>query len=303
MTSRLFTALAAVLLLGLVGCDTADTDSADLDATNAAIAEAEAVSIVNALAIENGGALASLGDALALGDEARGGHAFGCERSRTYSETAQLWTQSVDCERGDADGAFYLAFARTRQVQFLDADGAPQMLPADAETMLFDIVEGSGERRTPVFEHVLNDIGGAFTVTDFSDDLVTVNGEYARAATNTYERRRAVRTFDYALDLTFVDVVTPRRMHVAGDQPEGPHGGHGYGGQRFWFRAESGRVEGTLTGTMTVETASGVRTRQIDRAFVVTFGEANGEPVATIRVGEYTFEANPTTGEIEGVES
>lgn len=253
----------ALLVLTLIGCDASETTEATGQAT---ATEDAAVSIANALGIASGGAFEDVAGAVEAADgAARGASDTGCERARDYDDETQTWMQTLACERGDPEGTFYAAFSRTHQLQLFGEDGAPQQYPDGATTLRLDIVDGTGVRRTPVFEHVLNDLEGSFDVDDLDQDLVTVNGTYARAATDTLRTRRAVRTLDYTLDLTFTDVVGPR---------------HRDAGTHRWGHPVSGTVEGRYQALVTFETEDGYREREIDRTFILTFGDE--DPVLSI---------------------
>jgi hypothetical protein len=277
--------LAAVLPVALLaGCDSSTGDDASESVSNLEVA----VAVANGMAVGSGGAL----EAVAAGledDESSQGH--GCAIERTYDESTQTWTRTIDCERGDPDTRFFARFGRTQTFQFFDETGTPQQFPQTAASLDFAIVDGYGQVVTPWLRHELLDIGASFDIDDLQDSLVTVNGTYDRSATDSLFVRRpdgppAVRkSIIYDLSLELDDVRGPRRNY-----------GH-------WGRPVSGTVTGLIEGTVTLTRRDGtVVTRDFSRSFTIVFG---GEPVADtarIRIGSDEFIANMMTGEVEGVE-
>lgn len=295
MTTRSLFLLLTVAAFGLAGCDAGDAAGDTADTSDVRASEDAAVSIANALGIESGGALEDVASAAAVGDDVSGKRAdVGCERRLDYGEETQTWTHFVACERGREDSPFYAQFSRLHEFQFLAGD-VPQQFPEGATTLLFDIVEGTGERRSPVFHHVLNDLGARFVVENVEDDgdrdLVRVNGTYTRAATDTLETRRVVRTLDYTLDLTFIDLVGPAHREMAGetDVPR----------DRGWNEAVSGTIEGHYQAFVTFETVRGYREQEIDETFVITFGGGSDQPELTIADERFTLDLE--TGTVVGV--
>jgi hypothetical protein len=277
--------MAAILPLALVaGCDSAGSDDANESVSNLEVA----VTVANGLAVGSGGAL----EAVAAGledDENSQGH--GCVVERTYDETTQTWTRTIDCERGDPDSRFFARFGRTQTFRFFDETGAPQQFPQTAASLDFAIVDGYGEVFTPWLRHELLDIGAAFDIDDLQDSLVTVNGTYNRSATDSLFVRRpdgppAVRkSIIYDLSLELDDVRGPRRNY-----------GH-------WGRPVSGTITGLVEGTVTFTRRDGtVVTRNFSRSFTIVFGGEPAADTARIRIGSDEFIANMLTGEVEGVE-
>jgi len=278
----LVTIAVAAPFVALAGCDSAGGDSAGQELSNLEVA----VAIANGVAVEPGGALEAVAGAIDDGESSQG---RGCTAERSYDETTQTWTAVVECERGFPDSRFWARFGRTRTFRFLDAAGVPQQSPEGAASLEFAIVDGHGEVHTPWLHHVLLDIGADINVDDLQEELVTVNGTYDRAATDTLFVRRfgqaAVRrTLIYDLDLEFLDVRGPR--HRPGD----------------WGRPVSGTIEGHVVGAATFTRRDGTTvTREFDRSFTIVFDNPAAE-TATIRVGSEQFEADLLTGAVVGAE-
>lgn len=301
----LLTGLCA-LALTITGCDSSTTDADDAGLPDGLSTTEDAAAVIaGAVALQSGGALddvanlaAELGDfsGARLSGEA---HPAGCEGERAFDEATGVWTRSLACERGRPDGLFYAAFSRTQTFAFFDADGNSVMLPADAASLDFAIVDGTGIRRTPRAHHELLDLSADLAVTGIGDgdSLVTVNGTYSRSATDTLTTRNATRTFTYALDLTLDDVTGPaRRRH---DDPAGAPGRPGPAGTH-WGRPVSGTLSGSMTGQATYSGPRGDFQREVDRTFTVTFGGDSASPTARIRFDDgSTYTADALTGELQ----
>lgn len=283
--------VAALTLLGpaaLVGCDSAGSGG---DAgTDVVSNEEAAVAVANAVAYDAGGALDAVAAAAELpGFNRPGGDPEpGCERTRTFDPATTTWTRTVDCERASPNGPFFARFGRTQTFRFF-AGGVAQQDPATADSLHFAIVDGYGERRTPVLRHLLLAIGGDFDVAALDADTATVNGAYDRSATDTLRVRRpgrnggasGQRTLIYDLALQFDDVTVV----------------HGADGRRG--RPVGGSVSGTMEGTATFTGPNGqTRTHDFSRSFTITFGSS--DETGLITVGGQRFRADLRTGTIVG---
>ena len=305
MTLRLLPFLFAAGIL-LAACDTADHVSAADELSPTSITSDAAEVVANALGVAPGGALNDLAEAALasqlLGDAHRGHEATnpGCSFERAWDEDIQRWIRSIECERGEADGPFYALFARTHHFGFFDAAGEPVQRPGQARTMSVDLVSGEGIRRTPRMSHTLLDIGASFLITDVQEDFVTVNGDYARAGTETMRARAGERTITYELSFEALDVVGPRHA-AAGPPPTMPPAGAPLMGplHRRWAHAVSGTIAGEVSGLITMVTPEGTREREFSRSFVITFGDGE-RGTARIRFSDTgeTFVANLETGDV-----
>ena len=285
-----FSLLATFLVaLVFVGCDntgvSSDTGDANLSST-----EDAAVSIANALSLEGGGALDAMASAAELGTDGSaarsGGDDHGCVRERSYDETTMTWTRFIECERGNPNGLFYALFSRTATYQFLDGD-APVQFPEEANAVNFDIIDGEGIRIAPGFSHELLDIGADLHVADLHTELVTINGTYNRAATDTLYTRNAERTLDYDLSMTLTDIQAP-----PGHRP-----------RHHWPQAVSGTIEGVYHAFITFIRGDSYEEVEITKTFTIVFGEGDGGVRdAIITVDGRDFRADIQTGQVQGVD-
>ncbi|HYE94651.1 MAG TPA: hypothetical protein VD962_00450 [Rubricoccaceae bacterium] len=273
--------VALALAITFAGCDNAGSDTDN--ASDAEETEAAAVVVANAIAVDGGGALNDAAGIASFGDgDALGGGEPGCTVERSFDPATMTWTRTIDCERGDPDGAFYAAFSRTHELQFFN-DGVPQQPAEGADSLHLVIVDGTGVRWNPVLYHELQDIGGDFAIGDLDEELVTVNGTYNRSALDSVRTRRAIRTVDYDLALTFDDVRGPRRV------------------RHNWHRAVSGTLSGTYDATVTIQRAGSTQTREVHRTFTIVFGGESDPGVATLRMGGQTYRVDLETGMVAGV--
>ena len=197
------------LALALAACDSATPSAlADADLDDAAVVLASAVAIDGGGVLEDAAAAAAL-SAAPDGAARHPADRPGCDVTRVYDGSG-TWTASVDCERGDPEGRFYAAFARTSTYRFLDADGQPQEERNGAATIEHAVLSGSSLFQAPRGTHELTSLTTDVTVDDVQSDLVTVNGTVQRAGRSALRGRRGERTLDYELDATLTDVRGPR---------------------------------------------------------------------------------------------
>lgn len=277
-------AFAAALVLVLSACDATGPatsfSSADLDDA--------AVVIASALAVDAGGVLEDAAAAAALvapADAARQpGDRPGCARDRTFDEAALQWTVTADCERGDPDGRFYAAFARTSTYRFLDAGGDAQRERDGAASVDYAVVSGTSRFQSPRGVHALTALAVDLSVSDLGADLVTVDGTYRRSVADTLRSRRGERTWTGTLDLALDGVRGPRSV------------------TRRWRTAVEGTITGTIVGTRTRTPRNGdTTTAQIDQAFTITFPTDGRGRVAEIALGGRQYRADVETGDIAGL--
>lgn len=284
-------AAALALTFVLAGCDAASSDGPDA-APATTDTEDTALSVAGAIALDGGGLLEDVAAGAAVaapGTAARppDGHPGfpirpGCTPTRTFDDAAVLYTLTFNCTRTNEGAGFSAAFARVATVQFLGADGQPQPERDGATAVNFDILSGTTTVITPRRSHRLLRVAADFAVTDVGQDLVTVNGTYARAATDTLSGRRGERTLAYELALTLDDVRGPRG--VRGD----------------WHRAVSGSLSGTYHAVRTATGRDGdTTTREITRTISVVFGNGG---MAEIAVNGERFRADVLTGEVASIE-
>jgi hypothetical protein len=286
--------LAAFALTAvLAGCD-ASTDTPDA-ATATADTEDAALSVAGALALDGGGLLedAAAGAALAGAPVASfsppDGHPGfpvrpGCRPTRAFDAATSVYTLTFDCSRTSEGGRFSASFSRVATVQFLDAAGEPQAERAGATALNYDVLSGTSAFVTPRASHHLLSLTADFAVTDLDEDLVTVNGTYARAATDTLSGARGQRTLTHELALTLDDVRGPR------------------GVRENWHRAVSGAITGTYHAVHTATARDGTTTtREITRTIAITL-PAGGSETAEIAVDGRRFRADRRTGAVEEID-
>ncbi|MFQ5571082.1 MAG: hypothetical protein ACE5G0_15490 [Rhodothermales bacterium] len=276
--------LSAALLICAVGCDTAQPDEVDTNAS-----EDVALSVLTLVSEDTGGLLDQVSDVFdlaAAGSIPAQTTALASKHAdadsvveRTYDEATGTWTISIERERGTPDGPRYMRISRVYQVQFLNADGVPQQFfVTDADTahsINFTIVEGSGSLETPHLSAERTNITGQWVATGVNTDQVTVNGTYGRSGAHTLTTHNAVRTLDYGLAVEVVDLVGPR------------------GSRRHLAQKVSGTIHGTYEGKATFTRGNLYRERDISRT--VTIVIENGE--ATITVNGEPFGGNVQTGD------
>ena len=129
-------------------------------------------------------------------------------------------------------------------------------------------------------------LGGAdLNVANIHGELVTVNGTYDRAATDTLYTRNAERTLTYDLALNFIDVQGPARD------------------RRHWRNAVSGTLEGVYHAVITFIRGDAYEEVEIWKEFTIVFGEGDGDVRdALITIDGRTFRADIETGQVQGVD-
>lgn len=295
MTSRLSLRLGALVLaagLALSACDAADPDLAnsDLESPNRTAETEDAVlSVAAALALDSGGVLE---DAAAAVGASAGGSAGrsatprpGCRPTTTFDAATLTYTFTTACTRGGESGRASAAFSRVATARFFGAGGAAQADRATATALDFDILSGTSTVVTPRGTHRLLSLAADLSVTDLGQDLVTVNGTYARSTADTLRaRRRGEVTMRSDLALTLTDVRGPR------------------GVEENWHRAVSGTLTGTYHAVRTATDENGeTATRTIDRDIDVTLPRG-GSDLAEISVGGRLFHADRRTGKVQEID-
>ena len=259
----------AALVLALAACD---ASAPDLELATADLDDA-AVTLASAVALDAGGLRTAAIDRP------------GCRADRTYDAATGAWTAVADCERGNPDGRFYVAFARTSTYRFLDGDGQSQETREGAVSAEHAVLSGSSTFRSPFGVHVLQSLTTHLTVSDLDAELVTIDGTVQRAATDTLRGPRGERTLAYELDATLDGIQGPRGL------------------AKRWRRAVDGTITGTLRATLTRTLRDGETSLvEIDEAFTIEFPvTGSGDRVAEILLGGRRYRADIDTGEIGGM--
>lgn len=280
--------LAAVGLLLLAGCSEDDPAApTDPAPTTSATAEKDAAATIAAdLGADQGGLVDQIADAVGFAGQVgladkSGGECEGM-RNAVYDSTTGTWTITIDRERGDPEGYPYGSFTRVFTVRFLDAEGQPQMRYLEqgtaAATIEYAILSGTGVRRTRNMEHNLLSLEAAFVITGADQDLVTINGTWARSAGTLLENPRLVRTHDSTLQLELIDVVAPR------------------GAGRDLAQAVSGTIVGVYDALITVTRGDDYLEREIHSEFTIVLGD--GEGMMTMDGSRNRYRARLMTGEL-----
>ena len=277
----------AALVLALAACDASapDLELATADLDDAAVTLASAVALDAGGLLEDAAASAVLATSLSGTARTAAIDRPGCRADRTYDAATGAWTAVADCERGDPDGRFYVAFARTSTYRFLDGDGQSQETREGAVSAEHAVLSGSSTFRSPFGVHVLQSLTTHLTVSDLDAELVTIDGTVQRAATDTLRGPRGERTLAYELDATLDGIQGPRGL------------------AKRWRRAVDGTITGTLRATLTRTLRDGETSLvEIDEAFTIEFPvTGSGDRVAEILLGGRRYRADIDTGEIGGM--
>lgn len=281
-----FFILAAMLVF--VGCNKETSTEPD-PTTDISANQDAAESVASGIAEETGGALDQTADLAEFAQEngfQKGLDKFSSKSSvssidTSYDAASGVWTITLNRERGNPNsGAFYASIYRLYNLQFLDGNGVPQKWydtnGSIAETINFDIVEGSGRHTTFRLSQRLKLLNASIVATNTHTDQITFNGTYNRAAEDTLTTARATRTLDYTKSITLTDVVGPRGL------------------RNNWSRAVSGQISGTYDATITFTRGEAYRERNVSRTIDITIGGGN----AAISVNGEVYNADVQTGEL-----
>ncbi len=286
--AKSFRAVMAVLLTLVlsifVACNKDSGTEPDLSSGQITPSSDAAESVASAIGEDTGGMVDQVGDVLTAASTTGFQGLAKTDGSETveaeYDSTTGVWTVSILRERGSPNGLHYAYIARTYTFQFLNAAGNPQkywITDGDtAHTINFEIVSGEGRHKTPRLSHELKDLSGSFVATNTHTELVTINGTYMRAATDTVRTHNAERTLDYTLELQIINLTGPRAH------------------RRDLSKKVSGQITGTYTAFVTFTRGDFYQERNIERTINIIIG--GGE--ATVDVNGERYKADVATGEI-----
>ena len=281
-THKTIATFLSALLLFAIGCDAAGPDN---DALTTSASDDVAASVSSLVSEDTGGLLDQVGDLFDMATvdgitEAASKMAGDSLIDRSYDDATGTWTLSFTREHTSDNGRRHATMSRVHQVQFINADGAPQQFYVTdgdtAQSINFTIVEGSGTLETPHLSAERSNITGAFAATGVHTDEVTINGTYSRSGAHTLTTDNAVRTLDYDLSVEVIDLVGPR------------------GSRRDLSQKISGTVSGTYSGHATFTRGDLYRERDIDRTVTITID--NGE--MNIVVNGNAYASNAQTGDV-----
>jgi hypothetical protein len=292
MTLRLIPFLRSpAVLLGLLslvvvlaaGCDA----GGDLNDTSTATVSPEetAESIAFSTAETTGGTAADLSDAAALAQSTAStvqARAVSGSRSCTFEDAPQTWTCSVGVS-GRGGRLDTIDVDRTYRAQFF-SDGAIVRAPAEADSMTFEILSGSGTIETARIDNSHTLLGSSWALGGLQTDTYTIDllsEQAGRDVTESVSGARRSRVRDASIRRTRVDGV---QWRVGGG-------------------LAAGRIEGTYAASVEIERASGdTVTRTVDLSYDLVI--ADGEAELTFTGGGerftgevYTFDLS--TGEME----
>ncbi|OGU73540.1 MAG: hypothetical protein A3H45_01845 [Ignavibacteria bacterium RIFCSPLOWO2_02_FULL_55_14] len=266
---------ALVFALVLSGCKNNGTEPQ----VEPVLEEDAAYAVAGALSEGGGGAAEQMGDAVSLagsgGLQAEPSYLDGQFRvmgnatiDTSYDAVTGWWTATVVRSKTSLDGNYVAQISRVYQYQFLNSSGVPQrryIVGSDtAYSIHFIIVSGTGYHRTPFRVHRLDSLHGDWMVTNTHTAVVTINGSYYRAGSDTLTTRETVRTHNNTLTMTFTDVRKAR-----------PAAGGGI----------SGTISGNYTATITFTGPELYRERSVNKDFTIVLDGDN----ADIHVGDRMF--------------
>jgi hypothetical protein len=275
--------LLAVLLV--VGCDS--SGGLDDDGNTTVSAEETAESIAVSLAKNTGGTTDDLADAAETAEGNFGSNtakALSRTKSCDFDDADERWTCTIEVD-GTEVGARIDSLQRDRRfrAQFF-ADGAAVMRPVNADSMTFEIVQGSGRVLTDRLDtrYTLQpstwalgslDGDGEYTVSLLSD-------ESGRDVTETFTGAVRQRTRDATVRKTQVDGLVMRNgLPVAGT------------------------IEGSYEAQVEIQRADGSTVdRSVNVTFRATFAEEGAEITFTgggERFNGETFAFDVASGELE----
>ena len=283
-----FALLLAVV--ALTGCDaTGDLDEGD---ELAVTAEETAEAIAFSAAEETGGTAESFADAAVLLTNGTSSSGFDGlaksitrDRSCTYDDTQKSWSCDFSVV-GSAGRLDSINVERSSRAQFFDGD-APVVRPADADSMTFEIVSGSGLIQTPRIDnsHALLATKWALARTPASNEfaIYLLSPPAGRDVSESFVGPRRSRT---------------REAQIRKTDARGLLWRSGTPG-----RPIDGTLEGTYAATVEIERANGdTVTRSVDVAYTITFHEDGAEITFTgggERFAGQSFSFNVETGLLE----
>ena len=274
-----------------INCDKSNSLSAEDDLyTDEQAAEA----IASGMAAESGGAVDQMSDLSSLAgvegiqnmaDAARSLAKKNGDRvtaiDTSYDENNGKWTIAVSIERAIPQRNFTARFYRVYSVQYLQGGQFQKYYITNgdtANTIKFDIAEGTGNVQSLRLKHRLKSLSASWVATNANQRLMAVAGSYTRSAADTFSTRKTVSTMDQSLTLNFAGISIP-----ANDSEEVPS-------------LIAGVMSGDFVADITITKGEESSQKSVDRSFSVAFSSKVIKVV--INGGEYT--ADTTTGELDG---
>lgn len=196
-----------------------------------------------------------------------------------YDSINGIWNITVSREWSHWTGLRYAKVNRQYTLQYLNKLGIPQknwIVGSDtAYSIKFKIISGTGEHVTIRLSQQLTSLTGDFTATGTNTNLITVNGTYSRAATDTIKTRNALRTSVHSMNLTFTKVTFER-------------------GEDDCSESISGHIDGTYNAHITFLNGNLYRERDINTTISCELGNNQG----VIIVSGISYSSNVSLGEL-----
>ncbi|HEX9654138.1 MAG TPA: hypothetical protein VGA99_10530 [bacterium] len=276
------------LAFGLIMLTACSQDNGVGPAEDLTVNEDVAESVASSLGEDNGGAVDAIGDLTDVAGETnfqilgKTSATSGVQSvDASYDSVNGIWTIELFRERGNPPGTFYSLIERVYTVQFLH-NGVPQkfwkVVGDTADTIHFNIIDAAGRHKTRHLSQELKELTASLVATGTNTNLITINGTYRRAATDTLTNRSVTRTLDHTIDLNFIDVTVPR------------------GSRQDVSENISGTITGTYHADITFDGPRGYSEKTVDREINITLED--GE--AAINVAGRVFSCNLGLGELLG---
>ncbi len=197
-----------------------------------------------------------------------------------YDSINGIWNITVSREWSHWTGLRYAKVNRQYTLQYLNKLGIPQknwIVGSDtAYSIKFKIISGTGEHVTIRLSQKLINLSADFTATGTNTNLITVNGSYNRAATDTIKTRNSLRTSVHSINFTFTNVTFKR-------------------GEDDCSNSISGQVNGAFNSHVTFINGNLYTERDINTTFNIDLSNSQ----AIIYVSGYNYKCNIAYGEME----
>jgi hypothetical protein len=270
-------------MLWVSGCKRNDNPAEVQSTLSAPTATDDAAeSVAGALGANNGGALDQMGDVLEITTSAglqtdpvdlisRFEGRSSAAVQKQYDSTTGWWTLTLTRTRGIPGGTYYTSLTRVYQYQFLNRNGGfqkfwrtvnPDSSVDTAYSVHHIIKSGTGISHTRRMSQQLLSVTGEWIATGTNTPTITINtvnsSPFTQVGADTVTTGNSVRTLNYTLTMTFLNVTGPR------------------GGRSTLSARTSGTINGTYHATVSLTRGSIYSERTIDRTFTVTLGSSKG---------------------------
>ncbi|GAB6281301.1 MAG: hypothetical protein STSR0008_00400 [Ignavibacterium sp.] len=197
-----------------------------------------------------------------------------------YDSINGIWNITVSREWSQWTGIRYAKVNRQYTLQYLNKLGVPQkywIVGSDtAYSIKFKIISGTGEHVNIRLSQKLTSLSGDFTATGINTNLITVNGTYSRAATDTIKTRNSLRTSVHSVNLNFTNVTFER-------------------GEDDCSNTISGQMSGTFNTHITFLHGDLYKERDINTSINIDVSNSQG----VISVSGNNYKCNISFGELD----